>query len=103
MNFLFALILAALSIKALKCTEPLNVYVRGDMNMIITMPHGGMQQPVNMEDRKKAPGDTSFNPRPDSFTIQLGKALRNELEKRFNLKPHMAYTNVKRKVDFNLN
>ncbi len=102
-NLCFALILAASSINVFKCTAPLNVYEKGNMNLIITMPHGGLQQPENTEDRKAGQGVTSFTATTDALTIELGKALRNKLQKRFNLKPHMVYTNVRRKVDFNRN
>ena len=78
------------------------MYEKGKMNLIITIPHGGLQQPVNMEDRKPGEGVTSFTATPDALTIELGKALRNELQNRFNLQPYMVYTNVRRKVDFNL-
>ena len=50
MNFLFLLILIISAFNLFKCL-PNNVYEKGNMNLIVTMPHGGMSKPVDILNR----------------------------------------------------
>ena len=94
---LFILTVLILGFSYLK--EPM-VLKRGNIPVLITVPHGGSGRYMNIKKRNCSPCKTVS----DSYTISLAKNISYYLDKEFNSRPSVLYMNIHRsRIDVNRN
>lgn len=75
-----------------------NEYLVGDMPLILSVPHGGAMNPLDLPDRD-CPNAVLGT---DMLTIELARELQNVFLKEYGMRPHVVVCNLsRRKVDQN--
>lgn len=75
-------------------------YTVGDMPLVISVPHGGNMNPLEIPDRSclKAVRGT------DRYTVELARAIQKVFYEKYHKRPHIIVSNLsRRKIDHNRN
>jgi len=86
----------------IKTIENCIEHVKGNVDIIISIPHGGNMDPKTMPNRRCKCEDKSHEKCPvvhgtDHCTVHLGSIISQSIEKHLNRTPHMVINHLKRK------
>ena len=75
-------------------------YTVGDMPLVISVPHGGNMNPVEIPDRNCRNSVRGT----DRYTVELARAIQKVFYEKYQMRPHIIVSNLsRRKIDHNRN